>query len=138
VIFFEKPRGESPEGGKNESCSGKGGTQEYRIIDGWHQAFFRPELWDDGHILTEEEKAERKIVLDKWLSDQKLRLDSIFQPAIKNLTRKGNILTEAKEGDYLTLVMGRCGVSARVYALLDSMVSKIINRGAGIPVCVVE
>ncbi len=29
-----------------------------------------PELWDDGHILTEVEKAARQGVFEKWLNNQ--------------------------------------------------------------------
>lgn len=117
-----------------------------------------PELWDDGHILTEEEKAARKTVLDKWLSNQRPKVQSIFQPAIEALTKRGVkphqietksvsesvkntaecILAEARTGGYQTLVMGRCGVSRTAHALLGSIVNKILNQGAGIAVCVVE
>lgn len=117
-----------------------------------------PELWDDGHILNEEEKTARKKVLDKWLSNQKFKLESIFQPAAQRLTKGGIqpqqiktksvsesvkntaecILAEAKTGGYQTLVIGRCGVSATTHALLGSIVHKIMNRGAGLAICVVE
>ncbi len=117
-----------------------------------------PELWDDGHILTEEEKRTRKVVLDKWLVNQKLKLEPIFRTAIERLTRKGIgpeqietksasesinnipecILTEARTGGYQTLVIGRCGHSRAVHLLMGSTTSKIINRGAGIALCVVE
>jgi len=116
-----------------------------------------PELWDDGHILSEEEKADRKKVLDKWLNNQKLRLESVFQPAVKMLTNRGIeakqietksasesvkntpecIMAEAKTGGYLTLVMGRCGLHRTAHALLGSTVSRIINGGAEIATCVV-
>ncbi len=117
-----------------------------------------PELWDDGHILTEAERTERKAVLDKWLHNQRLTLESIFQPAGERLVKKGFqreqietksvsetvenvsecILAEAKNGGYQTLVTGRCGVSSMVHSLLGSTVNKILNRGAGIAICVVE
>jgi nucleotide-binding universal stress UspA family protein len=117
-----------------------------------------PELWDDGHILDEQEKAARKKVLDKWLSDQKLKLEPIFRPAVQRLTQGGIepqkietklvsesvkntaecILAEAKTGGYQTLVMGRCGVSPIAHTLLGSIVHKIMNGGAGVAVCVVE
>lgn len=117
-----------------------------------------PELWDDGHILSEEEKADRKKVLDKWLTNQKLQLKSIFQPAVETLNKRGIeakqietksasesvkntpecILAEAKTGGYLTLVMGRCGLHRTAHALLGSTVSRIINGGAGTAVCVAE
>jgi len=117
-----------------------------------------PELWDDGHILSEREKADRKKVLDKWLNNQKLQLQSIFQPAVETLTKKGIearqietksasesvkntpecIMAEARTGGYLTLVMGRCGLHRTAHALLGSTVSKILNGGAEIATCVVE
>jgi nucleotide-binding universal stress UspA family protein len=116
-----------------------------------------PELWDDGHILTEAEKAARKEVLDKWLSNQKLELNSIFQPAIEILVKRGIkpkqietksvsesvkntaqcILAEAKTGGYQTLILGRCGASPAAHALMGSIANKIINRRAGIAICLV-
>ena len=117
-----------------------------------------PELWDDGHILSEEEKTIRRNVLDKWLSNQRLKLDSIFQPAVEVLTKKGFkpqqietksitesiknagecILAEARTGQYRTLVMGRCSASVTTHTLMESLASKIINHGAGIAICIVE
>ncbi len=116
-----------------------------------------PELWDDGHILTEVEKAARKDVFEKWLNNQKLALESVFQPAIETLVKRGIsphrietksasetvkntpecILAEAKVGEYLTLVMGRCGLHRTAHALLGGTVSRVIDRGAGIAACVV-
>jgi nucleotide-binding universal stress UspA family protein len=116
-----------------------------------------PELWDDGHILNEDEKAVRKKVLDKWLANQQAKIGSVFQPAIESLTQNGInpkqiktksvsesvkntaecILAEAKAGGYRTLVMGRCGASATVHALLGSIANRIINRGIGVAVCLV-
>jgi nucleotide-binding universal stress UspA family protein len=117
-----------------------------------------PELWDDGHILNEEEKVARKKVLDKWLSNQKFKLESIFQPAVQKLTKGGIepqqietklvsesvkntaecILAEAKSGGYQTLIMGRCDASPTTHTLLGSTVNKIIHRGAGVAICLVE
>jgi hypothetical protein len=82
-----------------------------------------PELWDDGHILNQEEKTARRKVLDKWLANQQAKIESVFQPA--------------KAGGYQTLIMGRCGSSATVHALMGSIANKITNRGAGIAVCLV-
>ncbi len=117
-----------------------------------------PELWDDGHILTEEEKMAREKVLDKWLMNQQAKLGSIFQPAIESLTQKGIkpkqietksvseslkntaecILAEAKTGGYQTLIMGRCGASSAAHALMGSIANKIIHRGTEMAICVVE
>jgi nucleotide-binding universal stress UspA family protein len=116
-----------------------------------------PELWDDGHILDEEEKTARRKVLDKWLANQQAKIESIFQPAIEGLTQRGInpkqietksvsesvkntaecILAKAKTGGYQTLIMGRCGAPATVHALMGSIANKIASRGAGIAVCLV-
>ena len=116
-----------------------------------------PELWDDGHILSEGEKADRKKVLDKWLSNQKIQLESIFQPAVETLNKRGIeakqietksasetvkntpecIMAEAKMGGYLTLIMGRCGLHRTRHALLGSTVNRILNVGPEIATCVV-
>ena len=33
--------------------------------------FIPTEFWDDGHILTQEEKNARRGVVDKWLTNQR-------------------------------------------------------------------
>ncbi|HUO78039.1 MAG TPA: universal stress protein, partial [Thermodesulfovibrionales bacterium] len=38
-------------------------------------------LWDDGHILTEEERNERKKVVDRWMKNQQLKLEPMFTNA---------------------------------------------------------
>jgi len=116
-----------------------------------------PELWDDGHILNEEEKAARRKVLDKWLTNQQAKIESVFQPAIESLVQKGIrpkqietksvsesvkntaecILAEVKAGGYQTLIMGRCGASATAHAFVGSIANKIASRGTGIAVCLV-
>ena len=118
-----------------------------------------PELWDDGHILTEEEKRERKVVLDKWQANQKLKLEPLFRSAVETLVQRGIrpdqietkstresvtnipdcIASEAKTGGYQTLVIGRCGRYSRArHILLGNTANNILNRGAGIAICVVE
>ena len=115
-----------------------------------------PQFWDDGHFLTEEEKAARKIVVEKWLSNQKYVLEPLFNRAVEKLTASGIrpdqietksisesidviaqcILAEAKAGGYQTLVIGRCGRSVKHF-LLGSTASTIINAAAGMAICVV-
>ncbi len=118
---------------------------------------FPPQFWDDGHFLTEEEKASRKVVVEKWLSNQKYVLEPFFNRAIERLTaasiRRDQIetkyvsesidviaeciLAEARSGGYQTLIIGRCGRSVK-HLLLGSTASSIINAGAGVAICVVE
>ncbi len=116
-----------------------------------------PQFWDDGHLLTEDERKTRKMVIEKWLTNQKTRLEPIFQRAIDTLTREGIsrdqvstkfasesidvipqcILGEAKAGGYQTLVIGRCGRSRTMHFLLGSIANQIVNAGEGLAVCVV-
>lgn len=116
-----------------------------------------PQFWDDGHLLTDDERKARKTVVEKWLANQKTRLDPIFQRAIETLTREGIprdqistkftsesidvipqcILGEAKAGGYQTLVIGRCGRSRTLHFLLGSIANQIINAAEGLAVCVV-
>ncbi len=115
-----------------------------------------PQFWDDGHFLTEEEKVERRTVVEKWLSHQKDVLEPLFKRAVERLTALGIpgnrietkfvsesieaipkcVLSEAKAGGYQTLVIGRCGRSAKHF-LLGSTTSSIINSGGGMAICVV-
>ena len=114
-------------------------------------------LWDDGHILTEEERNERKKVVDRWMKNQQLKLEPIFTDALGILTRAGikpeqietkaitdsmdvadSILEETRNGGYQTLVMGRRGLSPAKRLLIGSVTSKIINHGAGSALCIVE
>jgi nucleotide-binding universal stress UspA family protein len=113
-------------------------------------------FWDDGHVLTKKEMADRKKVIDKWLDNQKLRLDPLFKGAIAVLTKKGigrqqietksvsetediaeSILDEAMDGGHQVLVMGRNSYSQGKQIILGSVTAKIINLGAGITVSVV-
>lgn len=114
-------------------------------------------LWDDGHILTEEERIERKKVVDRWMKNQQLKLEPMFTDAVKMLTKGGirpeqietkaitdsmdvadSILEETRSGGYQTLVLGRRGLSPAKRLLMGSVTTKIINHGAGIALCVVE
>jgi nucleotide-binding universal stress UspA family protein len=116
-----------------------------------------PRFWDDGHILTRTEKEARQGVVDKWLGNQKLATAPMFRNAIETLTRAGipqeqiemktipdstnevtSILEEARDGGYLTLVLGRYGLSWIDEHVLGSTTGKIIHRGAGLAICVVE
>jgi len=116
-----------------------------------------PQFWDDGHFLTGQEIAARKVVVEKWSSNQQLVLEPLFNRGIEKLTNSGIgrdqiktksvsesidviaqcILAEAKAGGYQTLVIGRCGRSVKHF-FLGSTANSIINAGAGMAICVVE
>ena len=114
-------------------------------------------FWDDGHILTREEKETRQVVVDKWLENRRLATEPMLRNAVEALTRTGipqeqietktipdstneatSILEEARNGGYLTLVLGRYGLSWIDEHVLGNTTGKIIHRGAGLAICVVE
>jgi nucleotide-binding universal stress UspA family protein len=118
---------------------------------------FPTHLWDDGHVLTREEKTARKAVIDTWVTNQREAIDAVFQEAIETLTRCGIhprrvetkvipesikaidqcILAEARAGGYQTVVIGRCRRPAKHF-LLGPVANKIVHSATGMTVCVVD
>jgi nucleotide-binding universal stress UspA family protein len=114
-------------------------------------------FWDEGHILTDAEKTERKKVVDKWIGDRKTRMDPVFKKALEALTGKGikasqiktksisdstdvaaSLLEEAKDGGYQTLVVGHRGDGSGKNLLIGSVSGRIIAQGSGIAITIVE
>ena len=114
-------------------------------------------FWDDGHILSEQEKAARNTVIEKWLVNQRAKLEPLFKEAVELLIGQGigpeqiekksisdstdvaeSILEEARDGGYQTLILGRCGLSASKRFLMGSVTTKIVNNGSGTAICIVE
>lgn len=112
-------------------------------------------FWDEGHILSEEEKKDRKKVVDKWISDRKMKMEPVFRKASEVLTKNGikagqvrtkslsdstdvalSILEEARDAGYQTIIVGRCDRPTK--HLLGSVSGKIVNLGVGVAVTVVE
>ncbi len=117
-----------------------------------------PALWDDGHILNEEEKASREELIAEWAKTRQGHLEALFKPAFESLCRKGIgpdqietkslsesvtnvaecIAAEARSGNYQTLILGRSGLSHPTEAVLGGVVSQVVHRGAGRAICIVE
>ncbi|HXW69414.1 MAG TPA: universal stress protein [Dissulfurispiraceae bacterium] len=114
-------------------------------------------LWDAGHIPAKAEYAEREREIERWLLDQNARAESLFDKATAILAEAGlsraqitiktisdssdiadSILEETRDGGYQTLVIGRCGHSTVKEFLMGSITTKIVNRGAGVAICIVE
>ena len=112
-------------------------------------------FWDEGHILSENEKQERKKMVDGWLDLQKARIEPLFRKAVGLLTAKGmpaasiatkfvsdstdaadSILEEARDGRYEVVVVGRSHHSPK--HLLGAIAGKIANHGSGVVVTIVE
>ena len=114
-------------------------------------------FWDEGHILSESEKAERKKVVDMWLADRRAKMEPVFKKAAELLGRTGvpaeqikttsisdstdiaeSILEEARDKGYQTIVIGRRGIAQGKILLMGSVTSKIITQGGGVAVTIVE
>jgi len=115
-------------------------------------------FWDEGHILSDEEKKDRKKVVDKWLADRLVKMEPLFRKATELLVAKGvianrisrktisdsldaagSILEAAKDGGFGTIVLGRhSSGNGSSRGLLGSVTSKILSHGAGMAVIVVE
>jgi nucleotide-binding universal stress UspA family protein len=112
-------------------------------------------FWDEGHILSAEEKKERKKVVDKWITDRKAKMEPVFKRAVEILTKSGmpanrirsksisdstdvaqSIIEEAKDAGYQTIIVGRCDRSSK--HILGSVSSRIVSLGAGAAVVIVE
>jgi len=114
-------------------------------------------FWDEGHFLSEDEKRDRKKVVDKWLADRKAKMEPVFKKAIEALTREGitpqqiqtksisdstdvaeSILEEAKDGGYQTIIIGRRGRAEGKHSIIGNVANKIVNQGSGLAITVVE
>jgi nucleotide-binding universal stress UspA family protein len=111
-------------------------------------------FWDEGHILSDGEKAERKKVVEKWLVDHRNKLEPLLKKAQAVLTAAGipaskvqtkfisdstdaadSVLEEAKVNGYKVVIVGR---SHRSNHVLGTMAGKIAGRGAGLVVTIVD
>jgi nucleotide-binding universal stress UspA family protein len=112
-------------------------------------------FWDEGHILSDGEKQDRKKVVDKWLVTQKTKIEPLFSKAANVLIAKGipaerigtkfvsdstdvasSILEEAKDSDCRSIVVGRSHHSPK--HVLGTVAGRIAGQGAGLVVTIVE
>lgn len=119
--------------------------------------YMPPAMWDPGHIPDEQERAAHQAQIDKWFDYQSGQVDPMFQRSGEILVKAGfdsgkvetkvisdstdvagSILEEARDGGYFMLVLGRCGSSGIKGFFMGSTTSRIISRGAGLAICLVE
>ncbi|HUI44779.1 MAG TPA: universal stress protein [Nitrospirota bacterium] len=112
-------------------------------------------FWDEGHILSENEKQDRKKVVDKWLLAQKAKIEPLFNKAANMLAAKGmpaarirtkfvsdstdiadSILEEARDSDCRAIIVGRSHHSPK--HVLGTVAGRIAGQGAGMVVTIVE
>jgi nucleotide-binding universal stress UspA family protein len=134
-----------------------GGTRDLTVV----LAHVLPNLpsifWDEGHILSEDEKKERSKVVDKWVADRRAKMEPVFKKAVAVLSGKGipeqqiqtksisdstdvaaSLLEEARDGGCQTIVTGRRGIAEGKHLLMGSVTNKIVTQGSGMAITIVE
>jgi nucleotide-binding universal stress UspA family protein len=112
-------------------------------------------FWDEGHILSDGEKQDRKKVVDKWLEAQKAKIEPLFSKAMAVLTAKGmpsaavrtkfvsdstdvadSILEEARDSSCQAIVVGRSHHSPK--HVVGTVTGRVVTQGAGVVVTIVD
>ena len=114
-----------------------------------------PAYWDDGHILSEKERENRQRLIDNWQAEREKEWQGLVTKATDLLKTAGihsvtskfapkyydeaeDIVNEAVEGDFGTIIMGRRGLGAAKTLLLGSITNKVVQNARGRAVIVVE
>lgn len=113
--------------------------------------------WDEGHILTDIEEGERQKVIDTWLTRQQEKIEPVMRAAIDDFVAAGfepgqfttkfisgspdvadSLLKEARDGGYLTMIMGRRGTGDGRHLFIGSVTNRVFHDGAGVAITIVE
>jgi nucleotide-binding universal stress UspA family protein len=116
-----------------------------------------PAFWDDGHILGDQEKESRQRLVGSWQKEQEKQWQGLVKKAHDHLTKAGipkdgvvnkfkpkyydvaeDILSEAAEGNFDTIVMGRRGLGMAKALLLGSITNKVVQHAKGCAITIVE
>ncbi len=116
-----------------------------------------PALWDDGHILQDEEREARQRLVASWQKEQEKGWQHLVAKAKERLEAAGipaaavrakfraryydvaeDILSEAASEKCSTIVMGRRGLGKAKALLLGSVTNKVVQTAKGVAVTVVE
>jgi nucleotide-binding universal stress UspA family protein len=117
---------------------------------------FPQAMWDDGHILSHEERSAREQVIDKWVENQRLRLSPMFEKATRTLVEDGikadqietatvtdtldiaeKILHEVEAGGYQIVAVGRHGSSKGTRKPIGTVANTVVSRASDMTVCIV-
>ena len=114
-------------------------------------------LLNPGHILTEEEEKLRRRLAVEWEEEKRKEWEDLFGKAQKLLISAGiparmitkefrpdhssvaqEIIDEARDGRYSTIVMGRRGLGPIKSAILGSVTDNVVHHAQGFVVTIVE
>jgi nucleotide-binding universal stress UspA family protein len=115
-----------------------------------------PALWDDGHILDERERRSRQSLKANWQQEQEKNWQHLVARAKDNLVAAGlpesavssrfktkyfdvaeDIVNEAVNGGFSTIIMGRRGLGTAKSLLLGSVTNKVVQNSRGSAVTIV-
>jgi|UniRef100_A0A7C3SMH3 nucleotide-binding universal stress UspA family protein len=115
-----------------------------------------PALWDDGHILSEEERAARERLKANWQAEQEKqwqglvdkakarlvaaglpadKIHSVFKPKYYDVAE--DLVNEALDQGCDTIVMGRRGLGTAKALVLGSVTNKVVQNSRGLAVTIV-
>ena len=116
-----------------------------------------PAFWDDGHVLNDKERESRQRLVANWQQDQEKQWQGLVQKAYNLLTGAGvakdavvnkfkpkyydvaeDILREAEDGKFDTIVMGRRGLGMAKSVLLGSVTQKVVQTAKNCAVTIVK
>ena len=114
-----------------------------------------PAFWDDGHILSDKERESRQRLVASWQADQEKQWQGLVTKAMDLLTSAGvpaviskfkpkyfdvaeDIVNEAVEGNFTTIIMGRRGLGTTKSLLLGSVTNKVVQNSRARAVIIVE
>lgn len=115
-----------------------------------------PYLWDDGHILSPEEKSVRQAQIDKWQSGYKRQFEDVMAAGKDALVRRGitpdnvkmrvepsrvgiarDLLDEIAREHYQMVMIGKKSLQKKTPFLLGSFANKLLHNGKGVILCMV-
>jgi nucleotide-binding universal stress UspA family protein len=116
-----------------------------------------PAFWDDGHVLNDRERESRERLVANWRQEQEKQWQGLVKKAFNRLTQAGiakdgvvnkfkhkyydvaeDILKEAEDGKFDTIVMGRRGLGMAKSVLLGSVTQKVVQTARGCAVTIVR
>jgi nucleotide-binding universal stress UspA family protein len=114
-------------------------------------------FWDEGHILSDAEKADRKKVVDTWIAKQRGMIEPIMRAAVDGLAKAGvkpdrmktmfisdstdvadSLLETARDGGMDVIVVSRCAGAGGKQSPAGSVATKLLQKGAGVALCFVD
>lgn len=115
-----------------------------------------PYLWDDGHILTPDERTARQSEIDKWRSAYKRQFEDVMAEGKDALVQGGikpdnvqirvepakvgiarDLLAEIAGDHYQMVVIGKKSLQKKTPFLLGSFANKFLHNAKGVILCLV-